>query len=305
MSEMLLRRSDSGGSANLASLCPWSSNARRPPDRCGRRPDRCVELIDLHCHLLPGIDDGSKSLAESLDMACMAVAEGISITACTPHILPGVYDNEGRGILAAVARLQRELDKEGIPLVLAVGADAHVAPDLAVGLANGRVPSLGGSRYFLLEPPQTIVPPRFEDHIFGLIRAGYVPIITHPERLGWPERDYTVFERVVHLGGLIQVTGASLLGQFGRRAQSLSERLLDDGLVHILASDAHDTVHRPPQLTAAFDEAAERIGEEAAFHLVSTRPTGILQNIDPSELPPPPRVETMRSGWRHARFARI
>jgi protein-tyrosine phosphatase len=258
-------------------------------------------LIDLHCHLLPEKDDGATSLAESLEMARLAVADRISIIACTPHILPGVYNNAGSDIRAAVVSLQGALDKENIPLALTTGADAHIAPDLLEGLRSGRILSLGGSRYVLIEPPQAIVPPRFEDHLFSLATAGYVPIITHPERLAWPDSDYGVFERVVRLGGWFQLTGGSLLGQFGRRARALSERMLEDGLVHIIASDAHDTKHRPPLLSGAFQAAASRIGEENAVHLVSTRPAGILRNIAPGELPPTVRIETMRRGGRVAR----
>jgi protein-tyrosine phosphatase len=233
----------------------------------------------------------------------MAVSDRISVVACTPHILPGVYDNKGPAILAAIAALQAELEAQDIPLALTTGADVHMAPDLLEGLRNGRVLSLGGSRYVLLEPPHSIVPPRFEDHLFSLVTAGYVPIITHPERLAWPESDSGIFERAVRHGAWMQLTGGSLLGQFGRRARALSERLLDDGLVHIIASDAHDTSRRPPLLSDAFRAAALRIGEEGALHLVSTRPAGILRNAAPDELPPTVRIEAMRGGGR-ARAAR-
>jgi protein-tyrosine phosphatase len=256
---------------------------------------RCIELIDLHCHLLPQIDDGSRSLAESLEMASLAVADGISVIACTPHILPGLYDNKGPRIRAAIAELQGVLDKQNLKLTLATGADVHIAPDILDGIGSGRILSLSESRYFLLEPPQAIVPPRFEEYIFKLVGAGYVPIITHPERLGWSDIDYGIFERIVRLGAWTQLTGGSLLGQFGRRAQALAERMLEDGLAHILASDAHNTSSRPPLLSEALEAAAEWIGEEEAWHLVSTRPAGILDNIDPRALPQPIRFETMRA----------
>ena len=264
-------------------------------------------MIDLHCHLLPLMDDGSTSLADSLAMARLAVSDGISVTACTPHILPGIYNNDGPTICAAVKELQSALDREGIRLVLTTGADAHIAPDLLDGLRSGKVLSLGGSRYFLLEPPRSVPPPRFEAHLFSLVSAGYVPVITHPERLGWRDSDYGIFERVVRLGAWMQLTAASLLGQFGRRAKTLSERMLEDGLVHIIASDAHNTSNRRPLLSEAFETAAERIGKEAALDLVSTRPVGILRNVCPSKLPPPvPRSppEPSRRGMRGAKSAR-
>src|SRR5436190_353543 len=153
------------------------------------RPQRQIgcKLIDLHCHLLPGIDDGSKDLATSLAMAHMAAADGIGTIACTPHILPGVYNNTGPAIRAAVDRLRRCIAEAGLSIALVTGADVHIAPDLGVQLREGRVLTLNDSRFLLVEPPHHVLPPRFEDLIFGLQASGYVPILTHPERLSWIE----------------------------------------------------------------------------------------------------------------------
>ena len=110
-------------------------------------------MIDLHSHLLPGIDDGSKDLAMSLAMARMAATDGISTIACTPHILPGVYNNSGPAIRRAVAQLAESIAKAGIPITVVTGADVHIAPDLVVQLRDGHVLTLNDSRYLLLEPP--------------------------------------------------------------------------------------------------------------------------------------------------------
>ena len=155
-------------------------------------------LIDLHCHLLPGIDDGAKDLEMSLAMARMASSDGISTIACTPHILPGVYNNTGPAIRGAVARLRESISEAGIPIGLVTGADVHIAPDLGVQLRDGRALTLNDSRYLLLEPPHHVLPPRLEELIFGLQAAGYVPILTHPERLSWIEGHYDLIERLVY-----------------------------------------------------------------------------------------------------------
>src|SRR6185312_1248210 len=157
-----------------------------------QRPPRTAQdtMIDLHCHILPGIDDGAPDLATSLAMARLAVADGITVTACTPHILPGVYNNSGAMIGAAVARLRVALAEAEIPLRLVAGADVHVAPDLVAQLGAGSALTINGSRYLLLEPPHHVLPPRLEDHIFHLQTAGYVPILTHPERLSWIDAHY-------------------------------------------------------------------------------------------------------------------
>ncbi len=223
-------------------------------------------------------------------MARMAVADEVQIVACTPHIQPGVYDNTGPGIKVEVAKLQAELDKAKIPLVLVTGADVHIAPDLVEGLKSGQVLPLGNSRYFLLEPPTGVVPPRFEAFVFNVLNSGYVPIITHPERLAWIESQYEMIARVVRSGVWTQLTAGSILGQFGRHARHWSLRLLEDGLVHIIASDAHNTGRRTPVLSPAFKAVEQQFGRGEAVHLVVTRPTGILRDEDPSILPMPARV---------------
>jgi protein-tyrosine phosphatase len=245
-------------------------------------------MIDLHCHLLPGIDDGPKTIDMSLEMARLAAADGITTIACTPHILPGVYNNTGPGILTAIADLQEALNQALIQIRLVAGADVHVAPDLAAQLQDGRALTLNKSRYFLLEPPQHVLPPGLADYIFGLQVAGYVPIITHPERLSWVENHYDLVKRLVDTGSLMQLTAGALTGRFGRRPRHLAERMLDDGLCHVVASDGHNTDRRRPCLSEARELLARRLGEEEATKLVLTRPRAILDDVAPSLLPPPP-----------------
>ncbi|HYN77845.1 MAG TPA: CpsB/CapC family capsule biosynthesis tyrosine phosphatase [Lamprocystis sp. (in: g-proteobacteria)] len=241
-------------------------------------------MIDLHSHLLPGIDDGAPDLATALAMARIAVADGIQVMACTPHIYPGLYENAGPAIREAVAALQEQLDQADIVLRLTHGADTHIAPDLIAGLRSGRVPSLHDSRYFLLEPPHHVAPPRLEETVFNLMAAGYVPVITHPERLSWIADRYQVFVELARKGVWMQVTAGSLTGRFGATAKYWGERLLDEGLVHILATDAHDVTRRSP-LLAEGRRAAERwVGAAEAEHLVIARPRGILDNRDPQLL---------------------
>jgi tyrosine-protein phosphatase YwqE len=174
-------------------------------------------VIDLHSHILPGIDDGAPTLEVSLEMARIAVADGIHTMACTPHIYPGMYMNDGPGIERARAALQAELDRAGIALRLVTGADVHLVPGLLPQIRAGQVPTLNGSRYLLLEPSHTVAPPRFEDSVFNLVASGYTPVITHPERLTWVEDHYPVFRRLVQQGAWMQVTAGALTGVFGKR----------------------------------------------------------------------------------------
>jgi protein-tyrosine phosphatase len=244
-------------------------------------------VIDLHCHILPGIDDGASDLSVSLEMARASVADGVTVLACTPHILPGLYHNTGPQIRQATLELQQALDTQGIPLRLVTGADVHIVPDFVAGLRSGRLLSLADTRYALVEPPHHVAPLRLEEFFFSLVVAGYVPILTHPERLSWIEAHYAAIQRLVRSGVWMQITAGSLTGAFGRSAQYWANRMLDEGCVHILATDAHDTKRRPPTLSRGRDVAAKRVGDQEAEHLVMTRPLGILENEAPSGLPMP------------------
>ena len=262
-------------------------------------------MLDLHCHILPGLDDGAVDLEMALAMARIAADDGIRTIACTPHIYPGMYENTAAGIRDAIAKLQAELDIQGIPLRLVEGADAHLEPGLIASIQSGRVPTLGGSRYLLLEPPHHVVPPRFEELIFQFMVAGIIPVITHPERLSWIEGSYDTFVRLVRAGAWMQLTAGSVSGRFGNRPRYWAERMLDDGLVHLLATDAHHPRRRPPLLGEARDLVAQRLGEQEATHLVHTRPQGIIDNLPPDALPALPSTENQvaaRPGfWRRLR----
>jgi protein-tyrosine phosphatase len=253
-----------------------------------REPDESL-MIDLHCHILPGIDDGAADLEESLAMARMAVADGITVTACTSHIFPGMYNNNGDGIRLAMATLQAELDRQAIPLRLVEGADVQLDLGILEGLRSGAIPSLNGSRYFLFEPPHLIAPPRIEDANRSYVAAGYVPVITHPERLKWLDGDgYGRVCKMVDDGAWVQITAGALTGMFGRRPKEWSQRMLAEGRVHLIASDAHNMRRRVPVLSEAREAAAAIVGEVEAWRLVRDRPQAILDNLAPDALPPPP-----------------
>ena len=247
-------------------------------------------MIDLHCHLLNGIDDGPSNLATSLEMARLAVADGITITACTPHIQLGVYDNRPVDIRRHTAVLQTALDEAGIALKLVTGADVHIRPDFVTAIREDAILTLNNSRYVLFEPPHHVAPPRMEDILFELLAAGYVPILTHPERLTWLPSSYGMLERLVRSGVWIQLTAGSLTGSFGKAPHDLALRMLQDGLVHILATDAHSLHRRPPKLSDAVVVAASILGADEAGRLVWARPKAVIENsTEVLALPPPIR----------------
>src|SRR5215204_6191236 len=268
-----------------------------------RENSRKRRVIDLHCHLLPGIDDGARDQSEALEMARIAASEGTTVVACTPHILPGVYDNTGPAIRAATMELQRALDDAGVPIRLVVGADIHLVPPVVENLKSGQALSLGDSRYVLIEPPHHVLPPRAEEAFFALAAAGYTPILTHPERMSWIRRNYDLIQRLVNAGVLMQLTAGALVGRFGNTARYWSERMLEEGMLHIVATDAHDTKRRGPFLREAYEAAWRAVGEIEANNLVWHRPQAILENRDvpkgraPVAAKAQDRSNTRFAGW--------
>lgn len=255
-------------------------------------------MIDLHCHLLPGIDDGPATLEDALALARMSAAQGITTIACTPHIMAGVYDTAGPAIRAATVRMQAELDRAEIPVDLVVGADLHIAPDNVARLRSGAALPLNGSRYVLLELPHHLLPPRMDHALFDLMAAGYVPVLTHPERMGWIERGFEVVRRLAQAGVPMQITAGALTGAFGRRARYWSERMLDEGLVDLVATDAHGAERRPPLLAQAHEVVLRRAGPDRARYMFFDVPEAILAD---RALPDAPAVrEPVRPAERAA-----
>jgi protein-tyrosine phosphatase len=255
-------------------------------------------LIDLHSHILPGIDDGAKTLEMSLAMARIAVDDGITLMACTPHIYPGLYLNNSAGISAARDALQSALDAHGIPLQLTIGADVHLVPGLLAGLRAGNVPCLHNTRYLLLEPPHHVAPPRFSELVFELVAAGYVPVITHPERLTWIDDHFHVFVDLTRQGAWMQVTAGALTGLFGPRAKYWGERFLGEGLTHILATDAHSSSRRVPVMSEAKAIAERQLGPEEALLLVQGRQAALLNNLAPSMVAALPARKASNVWWK-------
>ena len=209
--------------------------------------------------------------------------------------------------LRRIEWLQGELVAEGIACRLVSGSDAHIEPGIVGHLRSGRTLALNRGRYVLIEPPHHVPPPRMDRLFFDLLAAGYVPILTHPERMSWADRDYALIERLVRSGAWTQVTAAALLGDFGAKAKQRAERLLREGLVHIVASDAHDPLNRPPAMGSAYLALRTLVGEAEAVNLVSARPMAVLENRPPGAMPlaTRPSAVTREDAVRLGRFSRM
>jgi protein-tyrosine phosphatase len=259
-------------------------------------------MIDLHSHILPGVDDGSPDLETSLAMARMAVDDGIQIMACTPHFMPGLYNNEVLDIKKRVLTLNKILAENNIDLPLVAGGDIHIRPDFVSCLKQNRVLCVHDTRYVLFEPPHVMKPMRLEELLFEIQMAGYVPIVTHPERLAWIEQHYPAIGRMVEGGAWMQITAGSLTGRFGKRPQYWAQRMLQDGHVHIMATDAHNLGSRPPKMAKAYGLAESEVGKDEARNLVLARPHAVLTNMPVERVVPLPvrkKIEIQApSRWR-------
>lgn len=234
-------------------------------------------MIDLHTHILPGLDDGAQSLEEALAMARVALADGVTCLAATPHDI-GFSPYDAQRVKALTARLQEAVEAEGLPLRLVVGTEAYATPELVTLLRSGERLTLDGSRYPLIEFPLMDLPLYTDQLLFELRVAGFRPIISHPARNEIFRRDPNRLCRLIERGALAQLTAGALTGQFGSSIQETARILLEHNMVHFLASDAHDPEHRPPRLSGAVKAAARVVGWEEAKAMVTTRPEAVLRD---------------------------
>jgi protein-tyrosine phosphatase len=233
-------------------------------------------IVDCHCHLLPEIDDGPGSLRDALKLASLAVEEGITDAICTPHVVPGVYNNTTEAVRIAVAAFQCELSRAAIPLTLHTGAEIRITGDVETRLKRGEIPTLAEGRYVLLEPPADVRLPRLDAYFGALIEAGYLPIVAHPERLLWAGRHIEEIIGYVGLGAHLQVTAGSLVGFFGREALRLARWLLETGAVGLIASDAHHASRRPHLLGDARRLVEALVGWREAERIFVANPQAVL-----------------------------
>ena len=255
---------------------PFQNLARPQVER--RERFAAEESVDIHCHCLPGLDDGPATMADALAVCRLLVADGITTVVATPHQL-GSYaaTNGADAVRAAVAGVSAALAIEGIPLRVLPGGDVRVDDPLAQRLAEGHVLTLGdGGRFILLElPHESLVD--LSRLVADLMAAGVTPVLSHPERNGPLARRSDPVLPWLAAGMVMQVTAGSLLGQFGPGAERAGWQMIEQGLVSLIATDAHDADRRPPSMTAAIDAIAARLGHAVARRLCVENPLKVLR----------------------------
>jgi protein-tyrosine phosphatase len=275
-----------------------------------------IEMIDLHAHILPRLDDGAESLEESVEMCWVSYRDGVRTMVATPHILPGVYKNNRSTILAKTQELNEAIkkfgvgssedgmknldsniscnlnselgtDHSGLPFVVLPGADVHFSSNLLQLCENGEIVTVNDDgRCLMVEFDFQNLPYRGEEVLFHLIAHGIIPVITHPERNLEIARTPQRYYQMIKMGCLGQVTAMSLTGKFGPEVKRVAERLLAHRLIHFIASDTHSVHGRPPLLSPAVREAEKIVGREEAQRMVSEYPRALLEGRRPDVLSP-------------------
>ena len=238
-------------------------------------------MIDIHCHLLPGIDDGPSTLEESLALARFAVKNGITHSVITPHIHAGRWENSASIIKAVGLDFKRALLEEEIPLQVGIAAEVRIGIEIMDQINNRQIPFLGrwgDQKVMLMEMPHSHVPVGIERMVSWLLERNIIPMIAHPERNKDVHRNLSKIDSLIEMGCLFQVTASSVSGRFGEPSRVRAVQLLEKGVVTVLASDAHNLKYRPPSLNSGRAAAAEVVGEDEAFRLVVDNPWQIVSD---------------------------
>lgn len=220
-------------------------------------------MLDLHCHILPGIDDGAEDIDASLAMAEKAISQGITHILCTPHHNNGKYVNPKEFVIQQVTKLQAELDKRNLPLTLFEGQEIRITGDLLEEIEQNRILFTDvANTYLLIEFPTMDVPAYTEQLFFDLRAKGHVPVIVHPERNAKFREDPNRLIPFLEMGCLAQLTAPSYIGVFGKDIQKTAKQMVEHNLVQMMASDAHGIKKRTFVMKEAFRQIGHDFDEE-------------------------------------------
>jgi protein-tyrosine phosphatase len=256
-------------------------------------------MIDIHSHILPGLDDGAASMEEAVAMARFALAGGIRCMVATPHVKKGKYDNDREKIVDAMASLRKVLLKKEIRLFVMPGAEYSLEPDLPQRFSRGELLTINNKgRHLLVELPAEFVPDYTATVLYDLQLQGVTPIIVHPERNAVFTRDHSRFYELVARGALAQITAGSLGGLFGRTSDAAARAFLEQGCAHFIASDAHASTGRIQYMETAIKEAVNLLGNEAGMKVAKENPQRVVQgeHIEAGEIK---KRQSSRNGLFH------
>lgn len=245
-------------------------------------------FIDIHTHILPGLDDGAQTIDDSLQMAQVAFNDGTTILVATPHVRTVTFDNRKDDILIAAADLNKELTAKGIDLLVLPGAEYYLEPDLPQRLADGELLTINDAgRHLMIEFPSLLIPEHAERILYEIQLQGVTPIIAHPERNFAFSNNPELLQAYVRRGILAQVTSTSITGLFGPKVRKTALKFVQTGLVQIMASDGHTAGKRAPILGRACQEISRKWGMKYAHNLVAENPQRVIngQSVETGSVP--------------------
>lgn len=244
-------------------------------------------MLDVHCHIIPGVDDGPKSEGDSIAMAKAAIAEGINTIVATPHHKNLNYNNYREDILKNVKILNDLFESNGIALTVLPGQEVRIYGEILEDLEKGEILTINESKYIYIELPFDSVPNYSDRLLYDLQIEGYTPIIVHPERnrelLENPNRMY----RLVQKGALSQITAASLVGKFGKKIEQYSHELIEANLTHLIGTDAHNTTTRSFYLRDAYEVIKKKYGVEM-YYMFMENSHLLVENMNLNRFEPTP-----------------
>ena len=243
-------------------------------------------MIDIHCHILPNVDDGSESLEESIAMAKIAESEGITKIVNTSHCHFDFKYKKGNELKLELEKFNQALKEENINIEVLLGNELYYTSDLIERFDELDFFSMNNSKYILMEFSPINFPKNIEDVIYEIKIRGYIPIIAHAERYKQVQEDVNIMLDCIKEGALIQVNASSILGKNGEKAEDTSKKLLDNNMVHFVATDAHSSNRRRPLIKDSYNYILKNYGKEVSEKLFIENPTAVIENRDISILNP-------------------
>ena len=239
----------------------------------------CKGIFDIHCHIVCGVDDGSKNIEQSGRMLRIGYEEGIRHIIATPHYNKRFWDISKEELMSAYNALANVINKEYDDVTLHLGSEIFYNDNTFEDLEAGRIPTLAGSRYVLVEFMTSISYRQIKNAVTGIQQRDYIPIIAHVERYECLLKEPWLIEELIELGAYIQVNASSVTGENGRTAKKMVKTLLKSGEVHFIASDAHRDDKRAPKLKDAYIYVAKKFGENVARKIFVENPQCIIDNM--------------------------
>lgn len=243
-------------------------------------------MIDIHCHILPNVDDGSESLEESIAMAKIAESEGITKIVNTSHCHFDFKYKKGNELKLELEKFNQALKEENINIEVLLGNELYYTSDLIERFNELDFFSMNNSKYILMEFSPINFPKNIEDVIYEIKIRGYIPIIAHAERYKQVQEDVNIVLDCIKEGALIQVNASSILGKNGEKVEDTSKKLLDNNMVHFVATDAHSSNRRRPLIKDSYNYILKNYGKEVSEKLFIENPTAVIENRDISILNP-------------------